>query len=54
MWVRSLVRVSMRSRCIISMTSNSTTIYNPKNRKNTKTFTFDITYWSHSGFCGHE
>uniref|UniRef100_A0A4W3JS77 Kinesin motor domain-containing protein n=1 Tax=Callorhinchus milii TaxID=7868 RepID=A0A4W3JS77_CALMI len=45
---------STRSRCIISMTSNSTTIYNPKNRKNTKTFTFDITYWSHSGFVQND
>ncbi|KAK6490105.1 kinesin-like protein KIF28P [Huso huso] len=38
------------SRCIISMNSNTTTIYDPRNPQNRKTFTFDYAYWSHSDF----
>ncbi|XP_077200403.1 kinesin-like protein KIF28 [Paroedura picta] len=38
------------SRCVISMNSNITTIQDPKNPSNVKTFTFDLAYWSHSGF----
>ncbi|XP_041105316.1 kinesin-like protein KIF28P [Polyodon spathula] len=38
------------SRCIISMNSNTTTIYDPRNPQNRKTFTFDYAYWSHSEF----
>ncbi|XP_056333418.1 kinesin-like protein KIF28P [Danio aesculapii] len=38
------------SRCIISMTSNSISIQDPRNSQNSRTFTFDYTYWSHSGF----
>ncbi|XP_059504836.1 kinesin-like protein KIF28 [Stegostoma tigrinum] len=38
------------SRCIISMVSNSITVCDPRNRNNTKTFLFDLSYWSHSGF----
>ncbi|MGH0136011.1 UNVERIFIED_CONTAM: hypothetical protein FKN15_001723 [Acipenser sinensis] len=38
------------SRCIISMNSNTTTIYDPRNPQNRKTFTFDFAYWSHSDF----
>ncbi|CAM5101982.1 unnamed protein product [Eretmochelys imbricata] len=38
------------SRCVISMNSSSTSIYDPKNPGHMKTFTFDLAYWSHSGF----
>ncbi|XP_055495265.1 kinesin-like protein KIF28P [Leucoraja erinacea] len=40
--------------CIISMALNSITIWNPRNRSDTKTFTFDLAYWSHSGFIKNE
>lgn len=32
------------------MNSNTTSIHDPKNPSNVKTFTFDLAYWSHSGF----
>lgn len=36
---------------MISMHSRtSTTIHDPKHPEHTKTFTFDLAYWSHSGF----
>ncbi|XP_052386378.1 kinesin-like protein KIF28 [Carassius gibelio] len=38
------------SRCIISITSNNISIQDPRNPQNSRTFTFDYTYWSHSGF----
>ncbi|XP_015263932.1 PREDICTED: kinesin-like protein KIF28P [Gekko japonicus] len=38
------------SKCVISMNSNTTSIHDPKNPSNVKTFTFDLAYWSHSGF----
>ncbi|XP_030412903.1 kinesin-like protein KIF28P [Gopherus evgoodei] len=38
------------SRCVISMNSSSTSIYDPKTPGLMKTFTFDLAYWSHSGF----
>ncbi|XP_064411230.1 kinesin-like protein KIF28P [Latimeria chalumnae] len=38
------------SQCVISMNSNCTTICDPRNPENRKSFTFDIAYWSHSGF----
>ncbi|XP_051852522.1 kinesin-like protein KIF28P [Antechinus flavipes] len=39
------------SRCVISMQSGTTTIiHDPKNPEHIKTFTFDLAYWSHSGF----
>ncbi|XP_012606659.2 kinesin-like protein KIF28P [Microcebus murinus] len=39
------------SKCVISMHSrNTTTIQDPKNPELVKTFTFDLAYWSHSGF----
>ncbi|XP_016133665.1 kinesin-like protein KIF28P [Sinocyclocheilus grahami] len=38
------------SRCIISMTSNNISIQDPRNPQNSRTFTFDFTYWSLSGF----
>ncbi|XP_067844541.1 kinesin-like protein KIF28 [Heptranchias perlo] len=42
------------SSCIISVALNDITIYDPRNRNNTKTFTFDLSYWSHSGFIKNE
>ncbi|XP_042732447.1 kinesin-like protein KIF28P [Lagopus leucura] len=42
------------SRCVISMDSNSTSIYDPRNPGHVKTFTFDLAYWSHSGFLKDE
>uniref|UniRef100_A0A8C2RAS8 Kinesin-like protein n=1 Tax=Capra hircus TaxID=9925 RepID=A0A8C2RAS8_CAPHI len=36
------------SKCVISMTT--TIIQDPKNPEHTKTFTFDLAYWSHNGF----
>ncbi|KAG2468490.1 KIF28 protein, partial [Polypterus senegalus] len=42
------------SRCIISMNSNITTIYDPRNAEHKKTFVFDYAYWSHSGFSRNE
>uniref|UniRef100_A0A8B9EDY3 Kinesin-like protein 6 n=1 Tax=Anser cygnoides TaxID=8845 RepID=A0A8B9EDY3_ANSCY len=42
------------SRCVISMNSNSTSIYDPRNPGHMKTFTFDLAYWSHSGFLKDE
>ncbi|KAF7254251.1 Kinesin-like protein KIF28P [Varanus komodoensis] len=38
------------SRCVISMNSSTTSIHDPKNPSNVKMFTFDLAYWSHSGF----
>ncbi|XP_065592582.1 kinesin-like protein KIF28P [Cyrtonyx montezumae] len=38
------------SKCVISMDSNSTSIYDPRNPGHVKTFAFDLAYWSHSGF----
>ncbi|XP_017915732.1 PREDICTED: kinesin-like protein KIF28P [Capra hircus] len=39
------------SKCVISMHSRTTTIIqDPKNPEHTKTFTFDLAYWSHNGF----
>uniref|UniRef100_A0A8C6YPX2 Kinesin motor domain-containing protein n=1 Tax=Nothoprocta perdicaria TaxID=30464 RepID=A0A8C6YPX2_NOTPE len=38
------------SKCVISMNSNSTSIYDPRNPEHVKTFTFDLAFWSHSGF----
>ncbi|XP_045392909.1 kinesin-like protein KIF28P [Lemur catta] len=39
------------SKCVISMHSRTTTtIQDPKNPEHVKTFTFDLAYWSHSGF----
>ncbi|KTF81443.1 hypothetical protein cypCar_00024724, partial [Cyprinus carpio] len=38
------------SRCIISVTNNNIIIQDPRNPQNSRTFTFDYTYWSHSGF----
>ncbi|KAM5205777.1 kinesin-like protein KIF28P [Hipposideros larvatus] len=39
------------SKCVICMHSRTTTtIQDPRNPEHTKTFTFDLAYWSHSGF----
>ncbi|KAM8812621.1 LOW QUALITY PROTEIN: kinesin-like protein KIF28P [Rhynchonycteris naso] len=38
------------SKCVISMHSRTTTIHCPKNTEQTKTFTFDLAYWSHNEF----
>ncbi|KAM6979892.1 kinesin-like protein KIF28P [Aplochiton taeniatus] len=38
------------SLCIISMTSSSITIQDPRNPHNRRSFSFDYAYWSHSGF----
>ncbi|XP_067223860.1 kinesin-like protein KIF28P [Chanodichthys erythropterus] len=38
------------SRCVISMTSNNISIQDPRNPQNSRTFTFNYVYWSHSGF----
>ncbi|XP_053515525.1 kinesin-like protein KIF28P [Artibeus jamaicensis] len=39
------------SKCVVSMHSrNTTTIRDPRNPEHRKTFTFDLAYWSHSGF----
>nr|XP_045002569.1 kinesin-like protein KIF28P [Jaculus jaculus] len=39
------------SKCVISMHSKTTTtIQDPKNPEHVRTFTFDLAYWSHSGF----
>ncbi|XP_035032715.2 kinesin-like protein KIF1A isoform X4 [Hippoglossus stenolepis] len=37
------------SKCIIQMTGNTTTIANPKQAKDNKSFNFDYSYWSHTG-----
>ncbi|XP_078413744.1 kinesin-like protein KIF28 [Cetorhinus maximus] len=42
------------SRCIISVVLNSITVCDPRNRNNTKSFTFDLSYWSHSAFIKNE
>uniref|UniRef100_A0A667ZJD0 Kinesin motor domain-containing protein n=1 Tax=Myripristis murdjan TaxID=586833 RepID=A0A667ZJD0_9TELE len=39
------------SSCIISMASSSITIQDPRNAHNRRSFCFDYTYWSHSGFA---
>ncbi|XP_072321713.1 kinesin-like protein KIF28P [Eucyclogobius newberryi] len=38
------------SRCIISMVPTSITIQDPRDPHNRRSFCFDHTYWSHSGF----
>ena len=35
---------------MISMHSGNISIRDPKNEERVKTFTFDLTYWSHDGF----
>lgn len=38
------------AKCIIEMKDKSTKITNPDNPEETKTFTFDHSYWSFDGF----
>uniref|UniRef100_A0A3P8UP40 Kinesin-like protein n=1 Tax=Cynoglossus semilaevis TaxID=244447 RepID=A0A3P8UP40_CYNSE len=38
----------MDSKCIIQMSGNTTTIINPKQAKDNKSFNFDYSYWSHT------
>ncbi|KAG7488372.1 hypothetical protein MATL_G00031880 [Megalops atlanticus] len=40
--------ISKESKCIIQMSGNTTTIINPKQPKETKSFNFDYSYWSHT------
>ncbi|XP_061096799.1 kinesin-like protein KIF1A isoform X2 [Conger conger] len=39
---------SKDSKCIIQMSGNTTTIINPKQPKENKSFNFDYSYWSHT------
>ncbi|KAM9469262.1 kinesin-like protein KIF1A isoform 9-T9 [Clarias gariepinus] len=40
--------MSKESKCIIQMSGNTTTILNPKQPKENKSFNFDYSYWSHT------
>ncbi|XP_062872912.1 kinesin-like protein KIF1A isoform X1 [Trichomycterus rosablanca] len=40
--------MSKESKCIIQMSGNTTTIINPKQPKENKSFNFDYSYWSHT------
>ncbi|XP_036376862.1 kinesin-like protein KIF1A isoform X1 [Megalops cyprinoides] len=40
--------ISKESKCIIQMSGNTTTIINPKQPKENKSFNFDYSYWSHT------
>ncbi|KAK3560783.1 hypothetical protein QTP86_019476 [Hemibagrus guttatus] len=40
--------VGKESKCIIQMSGNTTTIINPKQPKENKSFNFDYSYWSHT------
>ncbi|XP_052471313.1 kinesin-like protein KIF1A isoform X8 [Carassius gibelio] len=40
--------IGKESKCIIQMTGNTTTIMNPKVPKESKSFNFDYSYWSHT------
>ncbi|XP_026140973.1 kinesin-like protein KIF1A isoform X7 [Carassius auratus] len=40
--------IGKESKCIIQMTGNTTTIMNPKLPKESKSFNFDYSYWSHT------
>uniref|UniRef100_A0A3B3RH97 plus-end-directed kinesin ATPase n=1 Tax=Paramormyrops kingsleyae TaxID=1676925 RepID=A0A3B3RH97_9TELE len=40
--------IGRESKCIIQMTGNTTTILNPKQPKEAKSFNFDFSYWSHT------
>ncbi|XP_036971065.1 kinesin-like protein KIF1A isoform X17 [Acanthopagrus latus] len=40
--------IGKESKCIIQMTGNTTTIINPKQAKDNKSFNFDYSYWSHT------
>ncbi|XP_061636101.1 kinesin-like protein KIF1A isoform X16 [Phyllopteryx taeniolatus] len=40
--------MNKESKCIIQMSGNTTTIINPKQAKDNKSFNFDYSYWSHT------
>ncbi|RWS15771.1 kinesin-like protein unc-104 [Dinothrombium tinctorium] len=40
--------ITYNSKCVISMSGQSTTIYNPKINDSVKSFTYDYSYWSHN------
>ncbi|XP_030630592.1 kinesin-like protein KIF1A [Chanos chanos] len=40
--------IGKESKCIIQMSGNTTTIINPKQPKDNKSFNFDYSYWSHT------
>uniref|UniRef100_A0A668AAQ2 plus-end-directed kinesin ATPase n=1 Tax=Myripristis murdjan TaxID=586833 RepID=A0A668AAQ2_9TELE len=40
--------IGKESKCIIQMSGNTTTIINPKQPKENKSFNFDYSYWSHT------
>ncbi|KAM6920970.1 kinesin-like protein KIF1A isoform 7-T7 [Xenentodon cancila] len=40
--------IARESKCIIQMSGNTTTIINPKQAKDNKSFNFDYSYWSHT------
>ncbi|KAM9357663.1 kinesin-like protein KIF1A [Symphorus nematophorus] len=40
--------MAKESKCIIQMSGNTTTIINPKQAKDNKSFNFDYSYWSHT------
>uniref|UniRef100_A0A668VMQ9 plus-end-directed kinesin ATPase n=1 Tax=Oreochromis aureus TaxID=47969 RepID=A0A668VMQ9_OREAU len=40
--------IGKESKCIIQMSGNTTTILNPKQPKENKSFNFDFSYWSHT------
>ncbi|KAI7809903.1 kinesin-like protein KIF1A isoform X7 [Triplophysa rosa] len=40
--------IGKESKCIIQMSGNTTTIVNPKQPKDNKSFNFDYSYWSHT------
>ncbi|XP_060754215.1 kinesin-like protein KIF1A isoform X2 [Neoarius graeffei] len=40
--------LNKESKCIIQMSGNTTTIINPKQPKENKSFNFDYSYWSHT------
>ncbi|XP_062862875.1 kinesin-like protein KIF28 [Trichomycterus rosablanca] len=62
MTARDCVRVAVRvrpfnkrerdagSRCIVSMNANTISIQDPRAQQHQRTFTFDLAFWSHSGF----
>nr|XP_061834344.1 kinesin-like protein KIF1A isoform X11 [Nerophis lumbriciformis] len=40
--------IGKESKCIIQMSGNTTTIINPKQARDNKSFNFDYSYWSHT------
>ncbi|XP_067847804.1 kinesin-like protein KIF28 isoform X2 [Heptranchias perlo] len=44
----------MKSKCIISMAGNNSTIVDPRDLSNKRTFTFDYCYWSTDGYIEND